>query len=98
MAKGLGAASDALYVHGRNGAVGYLTRVPYDGGKSDLSSSMPFAGALDATLVTDPRVPGALVYTQSGAHYPVWLRYDPATTQLADTHLSLRKTRRISRA
>ena len=87
VAKGIGAASDALYVHGRNGAVGYVTRIPYDGAKA-TSVRMPFAGALDPTLVTDPRIPGALLYTQSGAHYPVWLRYDPATTQLADTHLS----------
>ncbi len=87
VAKGLGAASDALYVHGRKGAVGYLTRIPYDGGRA-TSIQMPFIGALDPTLVTDPRIPGALFYTQSGAHYPVWLRYNSATMQIADTHLA----------
>ena len=96
VAKGIGVASDALYVHGRNGAVGYLTRIPYDGSKA-TSIHMPFAGALDPTLVTDPRMAGALLYTQSGAHYPVWLRYDPATMKLADTRLCPKDSADFSR-
>ena len=87
VAEGIGAASDALYVHGRSGAAGYLARIPYDTGQA-APVRMPFTGALDPTLITDPRVPGALFITQSGNHYPVVLSYDSKTAKVADTKIT----------
>jgi len=84
--RGLGAASDALYVHALDAGLGRLRRVPYDTGKPQ-AVPLPFPGALDPALFTDPRRPGILFATESGTHAPAWFGYDAATGRVADTGL-----------
>jgi len=84
--RGLGAAGDALYVHAMDAGLGGLRRVPYDTGKIQ-AVPLPFPGALDPRLFTDPRRPGVLFTTESGTHAPAWFEYDSATGHVADTGL-----------
>jgi prolyl oligopeptidase len=83
---GLNAASDALYVHGRDNAVGYLGRIPY-GAQKLKSIPLPFVGALDPAIFSDVRVSGVQLATESGTHSPAWYRYDPSTATLGNTGL-----------
>ena len=84
--RGLGAAADGLYVHGMDAGLGHLTRIAYDTGRAE-TLPLPFAGALDPGLFTDPLRPGVLFATESGTHSPAWFAYDAGTRQVRDTGL-----------
>ena len=84
----LAAARDGLYYASRDGAVFTLHRLA-EGAVQPQAIALPFAGTIgvDDGLVTDPERPGALVSLESWVRPHVWLRYDPASGALADTHL-----------
>lgn len=83
---GLGTAADGLYVHAMDAGVGCLSRVPYDTGRVQ-AIPLPFTGALDPALFTDPRRPGVLFNTESGTHSPAWFEYDAVSRRVRDTGL-----------
>jgi prolyl oligopeptidase len=82
---GLGVAEDALYVQDLDGGLGRLRRVPFDGAAVQ-PVGLPFDGAIQA-LVTDPRLPGALLSLTSWTKSRLWFLYDPKTGRSADSGL-----------
>jgi len=88
----ISAASDGLYYATRDGAVFSLHRLPYGAAMAD-TIKLPFGGTIappEATnggLVTDPTAPGTLISLESWVRPPVWLRYDPATKDLTNSHI-----------
>ena len=58
MISGFAIASDALYVHERDGTVSRLLRVSFDG-KDSRPVPLPFEGSIQGPI-TDVRQPGAL--------------------------------------
>ena len=93
----IAAAKDGLYYASRDGATFTLHRIGDDGAGGAAAHTetigLPFAGTIapneegSAGLVADPRRPGALVSLESWVQPHVWLRYDPSTKALADTHI-----------
>ncbi|BDI30763.1 prolyl oligopeptidase [Capsulimonas corticalis] len=81
----LGAAGDALYVETRDGGIGRLLRVDYQGG-SARRLPLPFEGAI-GSLVTYEDRPGALFMETGWTHSALWYRYDPRTQRASDTGL-----------
>jgi prolyl oligopeptidase len=84
----ISAAADGLYYTTRDGAVANLHKLAY-GTASPTTIALPFGGAISDSggLVTDPASPGAVVSLESWVRADVWLRYDPATGRVSDSHL-----------
>ena len=86
--KGLGGASDALYVQTLDGGLGTVLKVPYDGG--DVTPvPLPYAGAI-AEFSVDARHAGMLVKMTSWTQPQLWYAYDPAPGRTQDTGLRQR--------
>lgn len=83
---GIAAAQDALIVQLLDGGVGRLLRVSYGGNGQTERVTLPFDGAISA-LVTDPRLPGALLTMTSWTKAPKIYAYDPQTKRVTDTKL-----------
>jgi prolyl oligopeptidase len=81
---GLAAAKDALYVQLRDGGIGRLWRVPFQGKPEPVA--LPFDGSL-ALVAADPRLDGTCLdmatWTKAGQIYA----YDPRTKQITNTGL-----------
>jgi len=80
----LATASDALYVQSREDGLGRITRIGYDGSRSEIA--LPVNGTV-AGLATEFDRPGFLAQLESWTESPRWYAYDPATRTLADTRL-----------
>jgi prolyl oligopeptidase len=89
---GIAAASDGLYFATRAGAAFSLQRLA-NGATAAETIKLPFSGTIEpgvgggGGLVTDPARPGALVSVESWVRPAVWLRYDPASKSLTDSHI-----------
>nr|HEX4315119.1 prolyl oligopeptidase family serine peptidase [Kofleriaceae bacterium] len=81
----LAAASDALYVTLRDGAVGHLLRVPYGGGKP-TEIALPIVGGPPG-IVTSEVQAGVYIDMQSWAEPRHIYHYDPKTAKVTDTGL-----------
>ncbi|MBV9147358.1 MAG: prolyl oligopeptidase family serine peptidase, partial [Acidobacteria bacterium] len=81
----INSAQDALYVQFQDGAITRVSRLPYGDGAKMRDLELPVAGS--AFLNTDPLVPGALFAVSSWTSAVKIYAYNPATGQLADTHL-----------
>jgi prolyl oligopeptidase len=77
-------AGDALYVQSREDGLGRITRVGYDGTRSEIP--LPLNGTV-SNLTTEYDRPGFLAQLESWTSSPLWYGYDPATATLADTKL-----------
>ncbi|MDB5095382.1 MAG: f1pep1 2 [Candidatus Eremiobacteraeota bacterium] len=77
-------ASDALYVQSREDGLGRITRVGYDGSRSEIP--LPVNGTISG-LATEYDRPGFLAQLESWTSSPLWYAYDPAAKTLADTKL-----------
>ncbi len=81
---GLAAARDALYVALRDGGIGRLLRVSFQGKAGAVK--LPFDGSL-SVMATDPRLDGTLLdmstWTKAGQIYA----YDPQTEKITNTGL-----------
>lgn len=82
----LSAASDALYVQLRDGAVGRLLRVPYQAGAKPERITLPVDGSV-ALFRSDPRMPGAVFGLTTWTRAPRIYEYDPKTKKTTDTKL-----------
>jgi prolyl oligopeptidase len=78
-------AQDALYVTLLDGGLNRVLRLPYGLHPQAEEISLPVKGT--AYAVTDPRVPGGLVYLTSWAKAYKIYAYDPETKQLTDTRI-----------
>jgi prolyl oligopeptidase len=78
-------AQDALYVELMDGGVSRVLRVPYGPRPQVQAVVLPFAGS--ASVHTDPRLPGALLYLNSWTKAFKIYAYDPQTGQVTDTRL-----------
>jgi prolyl oligopeptidase len=81
----LSAASDALYVRLRDGAVSRLLRVPYQAGAKAERIALPVEGSIG--LNSHPRVPVAVFALTTWTRAPRIYAYDPKTKTTADTRL-----------
>ncbi|HVU08151.1 MAG TPA: prolyl oligopeptidase family serine peptidase [Verrucomicrobiae bacterium] len=81
---GVAVAKDALYVQLRDGGIGRLLRVSFDGKTEQVA--LPFDGSL-SLMATDSRVSGTLLdmatWTKAGQIYA----YDPQTKKITNTEL-----------
>ncbi len=78
-------AQDALYVELLDGGIDRVLRVPYGPRPKVEQVTLPFEGT--AFAVTDPRIPGALLYLTSWTKALRILAYDPQTNTVSDTKL-----------
>jgi prolyl oligopeptidase len=78
-------ASDALYVHQRDGALSRLLRVSFDG-KDSRPVPLPFDGSIQGP-VTDIRQPGVLFDIQGWVQPARLFSYDPGSGTTTDTGL-----------
>jgi prolyl oligopeptidase len=83
--KSVSAAHDALYLESAQGGISQVLRLAY-GQKSAAPVPLPFPGSV-AGLTTDIQQDGALLRLAGWTHPPQWYAYDPATGQVANTHL-----------
>ena len=84
----LGVASDGLYVLGRNGGFGQITKVALgaDGTPgAGTPLALPFDGAVNA-IATDPREPG-VTFGMTGWTHSLLYYYADAGGAVADTHI-----------
>ncbi len=84
----LGVASDGLYVLGRNGGFGQITKVALgaDGTPgAGTPLALPFDGAVNA-IATDPREPG-VTFGMTGWTHSLLYYYADADGAVADTHI-----------
>jgi prolyl oligopeptidase len=81
----LAAATDALYISERDGAIGHVLRLPY-GSSTPTEIALPFSAGVPA-LSTDEGQPGCYLDFQSWTEARRIYRYDPRTGKLADTML-----------
>ena len=82
---GVGVAADAVYVQKLDGGIGRLFRIPFEGGAAK-PVPLPFDGAIEELFVNAAE-PGVYVRAASWTKSPVYLHYDPKTTQVADTKI-----------
>jgi prolyl oligopeptidase len=84
----ISAAADGLYFTTRDGAVAHLHKLAY-GTAAPVTITLPFGGTISDSggLVTDPALPGAVFSLESWVRAEVWLRYDPATGHVSDSHI-----------
>jgi prolyl oligopeptidase len=82
----LGAASDALYVELRDGAIGRLARVSYRAGAKPEPIALPLDGAV-GLFPPDTRLPGALFVLTTWTRAPRIYGYEPKTKATTDTGL-----------
>ena len=78
-------ARDALYVLLLDAGIGRVLRVPYGSHPQVEEIALPFKG--DVAVVTDPRIPGALLYVTSWTTASKIYAYDPHTKQVSDTKI-----------
>ena len=81
----IGAARDALYVRLMEGGVSPILRVGYGPKPQAERIALPFKG--NSFPVTDPRLPGTLVYMTSWTKSFTIYAYDPETKRVTDTAL-----------
>lgn len=81
----ISSAQDALYVELLDGGVTRVLRVPYGPTPKVERVALPSEGT--ASLITDPRVSGALLYVTSWIKAGKILAYDPQTKVVSDTRL-----------
>jgi prolyl oligopeptidase len=81
----LGVASDGLYVQDLDGGISRLRRIDFAQG-AIKPVALPFEGSIGA-LVTDGRLPGALLRLESWTKSPLWYAYNPQQESLSDTQL-----------
>jgi prolyl oligopeptidase len=84
----LGVAADGLYVLSRNGGFGQIARIALsEDGTPGASTNvaLPFQGSIN-TIVTDPRVPGAVFGLTGWTHSLLYYSVDASGT-VSDTHL-----------
>ncbi|MBE7210879.1 MAG: prolyl oligopeptidase family serine peptidase, partial [Gluconacetobacter diazotrophicus] len=79
-------AADALYVRTLDGGLGGVLRLPYAAGAKPTLLPLPFAGATQE-LTVDPLAAGVVFSLEGWVRSPTYLRYDPASGQVADTRL-----------
>src|SRR5581483_1402299 len=77
-------AGDAVYVQSREDGLGRITRVAYDGTRTEIP--LPVNGTI-AGLATEFDRPGFLLQLESWTESPRWYAYDPASGTLRDTKL-----------
>jgi len=80
----LSAAQDALYVQSLEDGLGRITRVGWDGAKSEVP--LPLDGTLSG-LDSEYNAPGFVVSLEGWTVSPLWYAFDPAAGSLADTRL-----------
>ena len=78
-------AQDALYVTLLDGGLNRVLRVSYGPHPQVEEVALPLKGTVD--FMTDPRLPGALVYLTSWAKAIKISLYDPGTKQVTDTKI-----------
>ncbi len=81
-------AQDALYVQLLDGGLNRLLRVPYGPHPKAEEIALPAKGSI--ALVTDPRIPGALIELTTWTSATLIYAYDPATKRVTDTKLQTR--------
>ena len=81
---GVADAKDALYVFSREDGLGRVTRVGYDGAKTEVP--LPVNGTISG-LVTQPDLPGFIAQLTSWTSPPLWYAYDAKSNTLTDTKL-----------
>lgn len=85
----LGTAKDALYVQSLEGGLGRITRVDWNGNRTEIS--LPIEGTV-SSLTTAYDDPGFLAKLESWTVSPLWYQYDPSSQALDDTRLDPRST------
>jgi len=80
----LGTAKDALYVQSTEDGLGRITRVDWDGNRTEIK--LPIDGTV-GSLTTSYDDPGFLAKIESWTVSPLWYAYDPAAGSLVDTRL-----------
>jgi prolyl oligopeptidase len=85
----LGTAKDALYVQSLEGGLGRITRVDWNGNRTEIR--LPIDGTV-SSLTTAYDDPGFLSKIESWTVSPLWYRYDPNSGALEDTRLDPRST------
>jgi prolyl oligopeptidase len=80
----MGAARDALYVRSLEDGLGRITRIGWDGARSEIP--LPFDGTLSG-MDTQSDSPGFIIRLEGWIVSPLWYAYDPAARSLADTRL-----------
>jgi prolyl oligopeptidase len=83
--RNIGVATDALYTNSSDGGYNQLARYPLAGGPA-APLTLPYKGAVNA-LITSETEPGAIFTLETWTRSALWYRYDPASGQIADTHL-----------
>jgi prolyl oligopeptidase len=78
-------AQDGLYVQLLDGGINRLLRVTYGPHPQTEEIALPVTGSIE--LITDPRVPGALIELTSWTSAATIYRYDPASKRVTDTKL-----------
>jgi prolyl oligopeptidase len=81
----ISAARDGLYVRVLDGGIGRVLRVPYGPHPQVEEVALPFAGS--AFVLTDSRLPGALLGITSWTKAFKIYTYDPETKRATDTKL-----------
>ena len=71
-------AKDALYIQQAEAGIGKVLRLSYQPGSKPQAISLPFDGSV-ADVVTDPAVPGALIYVTSWIKQGDYYRFNPVT-------------------
>ncbi len=82
---GVSTAKDALYIQSQQGGISHLLRLPY-GQAAATEVKLPFAGSIEGftdSVLND----GALIRFAGWTEAPQWYAYNPASDQLANTHL-----------
>jgi prolyl oligopeptidase len=80
----IGTAKDALYVQSTEDGLGRVTRVDWEGNRTEIA--LPIDGTV-GSLTTAFDDPGFLAKIESWTVSPLWYAYDPAARTLADTRL-----------
>jgi prolyl oligopeptidase len=77
-------ASDGVYLLSREDGLGRITRIGYDGTRTEIP--LPYNGTI-AGLATEYDRPGFLLQLEGWTESPRWYAYDPAAHALVDTRL-----------
>ncbi len=80
----INAAHDAVYVRSLEDGLGRVTRIDWDGKRTEVA--LPINGTVDS-LTTEFDGDGFIAQIQGWTVSPLWYSYDPATAVLSDTRL-----------
>jgi len=81
----IGVAADAVYIQKLDAGLGRLWRLPLEGGAAQ-DIHLPFEGSIQE-MFTNPAEGGVFVSAASWTKSPVFLRYDPKSSTIADTKI-----------